>query len=185
MVWRHLTVDGCDRLAGKGVFYGACSEAPGTHGLDVHIVGAGNSAGQAAVFFATHARTVVVLCRGDSLEKSMSRYLVDQLATRSNIRVLTRTEVVAAHGDMSLEAIDVRDSATGETTRLDSGELFIMIGADAETEWLPPEIALDSDGFVLTGTEVRDGAGGSSTATRTSSRRASGSSRAATCASAR
>jgi len=103
----------------------------------------------------------------------MSRYLVDQLATRANIRVLFRTEVTAAHGDTSLEAIDVRDGATGETTRLESGGLFIFIGADAETAWLPPEIALDRKGYVLTGPTCAPRDGGSSTGTRTSSRRAS------------
>jgi thioredoxin reductase (NADPH) len=85
----------------------------------------------------------------------MSRYLVDQLAGRSNIRVLYRTEVVAAHGDTSLEAIDVHDAAAGETVRLESGGLFIFIGADAETAWLPPEIALDRRGYVLTGQDLR------------------------------
>ena len=154
--WRHLSIEGFDRLAGKGVSYGAVrSEAPSTHGLDVHIVGAGNSAGQAAMFFSTHARSVTILCRGESLAKSMSRYLVDQLEGRPNIRVLFRTEVVAAHGETSLDAIEVRDAATGETTRLESGGLFILIGADAETEWLPPEIALDRHGYVLTGADVR------------------------------
>ena len=93
--------------------------------------------------------------------------------------------MVAAHGDVSLEAIDVRNSATGETTRLESGGLFIFIGADAETAWLPPEIALDRHGYVLTGSDVRAAGAGSSTATRTCSRRASrASSRAATCGSA-
>jgi thioredoxin reductase (NADPH) len=155
--WRQLPIEGCDQLLGKGVFYGAArSEARNTHALDVHIVGAGNSAGQAAMHFSTHARTVTILCRGDGLEKSMSRYLINQLATRSNIAVLTRTEVAALHGDQELEAIDVRDASTGETTRLDSGGLFILIGADAETAWLPSEIALDTKGYVLTGSEVRD-----------------------------
>ena len=155
--WRRLAVDGFDRLAGKGISYGAArSEAPNTHGLDVHIVGAGNSAGQAAMFFSAHARSVSILCRGDGLEKSMSRYLIDQLAARSNVRVLPRSEVAAAHGDVSLEAIDVHDATTGETTRLESGGLFIFIGADAETGWLPPEIALDRRGFVLTGSDVRE-----------------------------
>jgi thioredoxin reductase (NADPH) len=154
--WRRLGIEGFDRLAGKGIFYGAArSEARNAHGLDVHIVGAGNSAGQAAMFFSRHAASVTVLCRGDSLEKSMSRYLIDQLEGRANVRVLRRTEVVAAHGETSLEAIDVRNNETGETTRLDSGGLFIFIGADAETGWLPPEIALDGHGFVLTGPEVK------------------------------
>jgi thioredoxin reductase (NADPH) len=154
--WRQLPIDGCDRLLGKGVFYGAArSEARNTHALDVHIVGAGNSAGQAAMHFSTHARSVTVLCRGDGLEKSMSRYLIDQLATRSNITVLTRSEVAAVHGDTELEAIDIHDAGNGKTTRVDSGGLFILIGADAETSWLPPEIALDSKGYVLTGSDVR------------------------------
>ena len=115
VAWRRLTLDGFDRLAGKGVAYGAArSDAAGTHGQDIHIVGAGNSSGQAAMFFSTHARSVTILCRGRGLEKSMSRYLIDQLASRSNIDVLVETEVVAAHGEASLEAIDVRNSATGE-----------------------------------------------------------------------
>ena len=154
--WRQLEIEGFDRLVGKGIFYGAArSEAANTHGLDVQIIGAGNSAGQAAMFFSSHARSVTILYRGETLEKSMSRYLVDQLATRANIHVLFRTEVTAAHGDSSLEAIDVRDAATGEATRLESGGLFIFIGADAETAWLPPEIALDQKGYVLTGSDVR------------------------------
>ena len=157
VAWRQLSLDGFDRLAGKGVSYGAArSEAANAHGLDVHIVGAGNSSGQAAMFFANHARSVTIVCRSEGLEKSMSRYLIDQLASRSNIKVLVRTEVVAAHGEVSLEAIDVRNSATAETTRLESGGLFIFIGADAETAWLPPEIALDRRGYVLTGSDVRD-----------------------------
>jgi thioredoxin reductase (NADPH) len=155
--WRQLDVDGFERLAGKGVQYGAArSEAAGSHGLDVHVVGAGNSAGQAALAFSTHARTVTIVCRGDGLERSMSRYLIEQLATRSNIRVLLNAEVVAAHGGDALEAIAVRDSVTGRTTDLESGGLFIFIGADAETAWLPPEIALDRRGFVLTGADVRE-----------------------------
>jgi thioredoxin reductase (NADPH) len=154
--WRRLSVEGFERLAGKGISYGAArSEAANTHGLDVHVVGAGNSAGQAAMFFSTYAKSVTILCRGDSLTKSMSQYLVDQLEARPNIRTLHRAEVAAAHGETSLEAIDVRNADTGETTRLKSHGLFIFIGADAETGWLPPEIALDSRGFVLTGTDVR------------------------------
>jgi thioredoxin reductase (NADPH) len=106
------------------------------------------------MFFSTHARSVTILCRGDSLAKSMSQYLVDQLEARPNIRTLFRTEVMAAHGDSSLEAIEIRNVDTGETTRLQSGGLFIFIGADAETAWLPAEIALDQRGFVLTGPDM-------------------------------
>jgi len=154
--WRRLPLDGFDRLAGRGVSYGASrSEAPSTHGEDIHIVGAGNSAGQAALFFSTHARTVTVLCRGDTLAKSMSRYLVDRLAARANIEVRFGAEVAEVHGEAALEAIDVRDARTGEVTRLGSGGLFIFIGADAETAWLPDDIALDANGFVLTGADIR------------------------------
>jgi thioredoxin reductase (NADPH) len=156
VAWRQLAIDGFDRLAGKGISYGAArSEAANTHGLDVHIVGAGNSAGQAALFFATHARSVTILCRGDGLEKSMSRYLVDQLARTTNVRPMFGVEVAAVHGEASLEAIDVRDTATSETKRLESGGLYIFIGADAETAWLPLQIALDRRGFVLTGSDMR------------------------------
>ena len=154
--WRRLADDGFEQLAGRGVSYGASrSEAASTYGEDVHIVGAGNSAGQAALFFSTHARSVTILCRGTTLTKSMSRYLVDQLGARSNIAVRHNAEVAAVHGDAWLNGIEVRDRGSGDVTRLDSGGLFIFIGADAETAWLPQDIALDSNGFVLTGADVR------------------------------
>jgi thioredoxin reductase (NADPH) len=155
--WRRLGIK-ADRLAGKGVTYGiARSEAPMTHGLDVHIVGAGNSAGQAAMFLSSHARSVTIICRGERLQKSMSQYLIDQLRTRENIDVFFHREIVAVLGEDSLEAIDVRDSRTGETRTRRSDALFIMIGADAETAWLPPEIALDDNGYVLTGADAQLG----------------------------
>jgi len=155
VTWRRLTIDGFDRLIGKGLYYGAArSEASGTHGLDVYLVGAGNSAGQAALYFANHARTVTLVVRGDSLEKSMSRYLIEQLGGKSNVQVKLRSEVVAAHGDTHLSAIDIRDAASATVRRHDCGGLFIFIGADAETEWLPAEIARDARGYVLTGDDA-------------------------------
>ncbi len=154
--WRRIPIDGFDRLVGKGISYGAArSEAPNTHGLDVHIIGAGNSAGQAALFFASHARSVTILSRGEDLGRSMSRYLIDQLGTRANVTVRFGAEVVGVVGDASLEAIDIRDIRSGDLERIDSGGLFIFIGADAETGWLPDEIALDRHGYVLTGADVR------------------------------
>jgi thioredoxin reductase (NADPH) len=156
VAWRRLPIEGFEAFVGKGVSYGAArSDASNTHGLDVHIVGAGNSAGQAALFFSNYARNVTILCRRDTLEKSMSRYLIDQIATRSNIGVMVEAELAALHGDVSLQAIDVTHAPTAKTTRLDSGGLFIFIGADAQTAWLPPEIALDRHGYVLTGADVR------------------------------
>jgi thioredoxin reductase (NADPH) len=153
--WRKLEVEGFDRLSGKGIYYGAApSDAPTAHGLDVHLVGAGNSAGQAALNFAKHAKSVTIHCRSDSLHKSMSHYLIDQLATRSNILIDCGSQVTAAHGESSLEAIDVHHAARHTTETVACGGLYVFIGADAETEWLPAEIALGPRGFVLTGTDV-------------------------------
>jgi thioredoxin reductase (NADPH) len=159
VTWRHLATPGIDRLIGKGVYYGASrSEAPNTHGLDVAIIGAGNSAGQAALFFSNHAREVRIVVRGDALEKSMSQYLVEQVRRKPNVVVEVGAEVAAVHGDAQLEEIEIRDRATGERARCECGGLFIFIGADADTAWLPPEIAVDDRGYVLTGTDA--GAGG-------------------------
>jgi thioredoxin reductase (NADPH) len=155
VTWRRLAIDGFDRLIGKGIYYGAArSEASATHGLDVHLIGAGNSAGQAALYFANHARTVTLVVRGDSLEKNMSRYLIEQLGGKSNVAVQLRSEVVAAHGSTNLTAIDIRDNASTEVRRHDCGGLFVFIGAEAETEWLPEEIARDARGYILTGDDV-------------------------------
>ena len=153
--WRRLAIDGIDRLIGKGIHYGAArSEAAATHGLNVFLIGAGNSAGQAALYFASHARQVTLLVRGDSLEKSMSHYLVEQLRAKSNIAVQLRAEVRAVYGDTHLAAIDIFDGASGEVRRHDCGGLFVFIGADAETRWLPDDIARDARGYVLTGDDV-------------------------------
>ena len=155
VAWRRLGIEGIDRLIGKGVSYGAArSDAGATQGLDVCLIGAGNSAGQAALHFATHARTVTVVARCESLEKSMSHYLTEQLRAKVNITVLLRSEVQAVHGDTHVTAIEIRDAATGETRREECGGLFVFIGADAETGWLPAEIARDSRGYVLTGDDV-------------------------------
>ena len=131
--WRQLAIEGFDRLAGKGVFYGAArSEAPNTHGLDVHIVGAGNSAGQAAMFFSSHARSVTIVCRGEGLEKSMSRYLIDQLVGRPNIRTRFRSEIVAAHGEtLARGRRRARRRRAARSSGWTSGGVFVFIGADA------------------------------------------------------
>jgi len=153
--WRRLAIDGFDRLIGKGVYYGAArGEASSTQGLDVHLIGAGNSAGQAALFFANHARTVTLIVRGDALEKSMSHYLIEQLRTKANIGVALQSEVHAIQGDKHLASIDILHRPTGAVSHRDCGGLFVFIGADAQTGWLPAEIARDARGFVLTGVDV-------------------------------
>ena len=153
--WRRLEVDSVERFVGSGVYYGAArSDASLAQGCDVYLIGAGNSAGQAAIFFSNHARSVTLLVRGESLAESMSQYLIEQIATKANIRVETRSEVVAVHGDEQLEVIEVIDRRTGTTSRRDAKALFVLIGAEAQTDWLPSEIARDEHGFVLTGTDA-------------------------------
>ena len=156
VTWRRLAIDGFDRFIGKGVYYGAArSEANTTHGLDVYLVGAGNSAGQAALHFANHARKVTLVVRGGSLEDSMSHYLIEQLRVKSNVAIQLRSEIHAVHGDTNLTAIDIRDKVSDEVGRHDCGGLFIFIGADAETEWLPADVARNVRGYVLTGDDVK------------------------------
>jgi thioredoxin reductase (NADPH) len=158
--WRRISLESVDRFMGAGVYYAAArSDAALTHGKDIFLIGAGNSAGQAAIFFSGHARSVTLVVRADSLTHSMSQYLIDQLATKPNIRVETQSEVVGVHGSQHLEAIDVIDRRSGNVTRRDAAVLFVMIGADAITKWLPPEIAQDSHGYILTGADaVKQGA---------------------------
>jgi thioredoxin reductase (NADPH) len=97
---------------------------------------------------------VTLVVRGDSLEKGMSHYLIDQLRTKSNIAVLLRSEVRAVHGEANLTAIDIFDGGDKSVRRAECGGLFVFIGADAETEWLPAAIARDARGYVLTGDDV-------------------------------
>jgi len=154
VTWRRLGIEGFDRFIGRGVWYGAArSEASNMQNQDVYLIGAGNSAGQAALYFANHARTVTLIVRGTSLEKSMSHYLVEQVRAKANIAVQLESEVRAVHGDSHLTAIDIRTRGD-DVVRRDCGGLFVFIGADAETDWLPPEIARDARGYLLTGADA-------------------------------
>ena len=124
--WRRLNADGFDRLLGKGIFYGAArSEASIAQGLDVHLIGAGNSAGQAAMFFANHARTVTLIARANSLEKSMSQYLIDQLRSKSNIRTALRSQLRAVYGESHLTAIEIFDRGANEVRREEWGTVCV------------------------------------------------------------
>jgi thioredoxin reductase (NADPH) len=155
VVWRRLDIEGFEHLIGKGVYYGAApSEAGAANGQDLHLIGAGNSAGQAALNFANHARSVTLVVRGGSLEQTMSQYLIEQLRRKPNIAVRLGAEVTAAHGEAHLTEIDIRDVGAGSQLRTASDGVFVFIGADADTDWLPAEVALDARGYVLTGVEV-------------------------------
>lgn len=158
--YRLLDAPGLGELIGRGVFYGAsASEARHTEGEDVYVVGAANSAGQAALHFARFARTVFLVVRGDNLEKSMSQYLISRIESTPNIEVRFETEVVGGGGGEHLERLTLRDGS-GALDEVEASWLFVFIGASPRTDWLPAPIAHDEHGFVLTGSEVLAAAGG-------------------------
>lgn len=153
--WRRLEIPRLEALIGAGVFYGAAaSEARAMEGRGVCIIGAGNSAGQAAAHLAKYAETVTLLVRGDSLAKSMSDYLIAELGAMPNVSVMLNTELVDGEGDEHLEAIVVRDRAKGESQRIPTAALFVMIGAEPQTDWLEGTVQRDEQGFILTGADV-------------------------------
>jgi thioredoxin reductase (NADPH) len=153
--YRQLAAEGIERLTGKGVFYGsALTEAANCADHDVYIVGGANSAGQAAAYLARNARSVTLLVRGESLDDSMSYYLIQQLNDIENIHVRTCTEVVGAHGEKSLEQVTVRDCNTGDTEIVDAGWLFVFIGAAPRTDWLEGVVTMDERGFVIAGPDL-------------------------------
>jgi thioredoxin reductase (NADPH) len=153
--YRALQAPGVTDFTGRGVFYGSAStEAPTCRGQDVYIVGGANSAGQAAVFFSRHAKTVTLLVRGPSLESSMSYYLIKQLEEIENVSVRTRTEVVEAIGDDHLERLVLCNGESGERETVDSGPMFVFIGAAPRTEWLDGVVVRDPRGFIRTGPDL-------------------------------
>jgi thioredoxin reductase (NADPH) len=156
--YRKLEVPGADALTGRGVFYGsAATEAPACFGEDVYIVGAANSAGQAAVFLSQHARHVTLVVRADGLERSMSYYLVRQIDEIPNIDVRLTTEVIGLQGDDHLEEITLCNNRAGTQETVPAGYLFVFIGAEPRTEWLGGVVARDERGFVLTGPDLLHG----------------------------
>jgi len=151
--WRRLNVKGEDHLLGRGIFYGAARhEATNLIGKKVFIVGGGNSAGQAAMFLSNYAAEVNVLVRGEGLKLSMSQYLISQIASKANIKILPHTRVMSADGENRLQQIEV--SVNSRVATYDADALFIMIGADANTSWLPAELERDPRGYICTGREL-------------------------------
>jgi thioredoxin reductase (NADPH) len=155
VAYRRLDAPGIAELTGAGVFYGsALSEAPAVKDQDVFIVGAGNSAGQAAVYLARSARSVTLLVRGDSLAKSMSDYLVQEIEATPGVRVRLQTDVAAARGERRLTELVLRDRAAGRDETVPAAALFVMIGATPHANWLPDQIVRDEHGFILTGRDL-------------------------------
>lgn len=154
VAWRRLNVPGVEQLTGAGVYYGAAlTEARSCKDEEVFIVGGANSAGQAALAFSQYARRVVMLVRAASLESSMSKYLIDEIARESNIEVWNGSQVVEAVGNGRLQRLRVL-RPDGEQT-LDASGLFIFIGAEPKTDWLPPSVLKDDRGFVFSGNDLK------------------------------
>ncbi len=154
--FRWLDLPGCAPLVGAGIYYGAATaEASACRGQQICVLGGGNSAGQATLLLAQFAARVVILALEDSLEQTMSQYLVDRIRQLPNVEVRPHTTVVAADGRGRLEGLTIKDVKTGKTERTSCDGLFIFIGATPRTEWLAKSLRRDEDGFILSGEEVR------------------------------
>ena len=153
--YTELDAPGIAELSGRGVYYGSAStEAEDCKDSDVFVVGGANSAGQAALFYARMARSVTLVVRGDSLERGMSHYLIQQLRETSNVKVRLCTVVEQAHGHDHLEALTLRQIPSGVRDRVEASHMFIFIGARPHTEWLAGVLERDDRGFVLTGPDL-------------------------------
>jgi thioredoxin reductase (NADPH) len=153
--YRRLEAEGVERLQGKGIYYGAAAaEAAQTAGEMVYIVGGANSAGQAALNFAKHAKQVTLVVRGADLLATMSTYLVDRITSAPNITVRCATQVGAADGDDHLERLTLVERTSGDREEVEASWLFVFIGASPRTDWLGDPVARDTHGFVLTGPDV-------------------------------
>jgi thioredoxin reductase (NADPH) len=158
IAWRRLGVPRLEALVGSGVFYGSAgSEATAMEGRDVFVVGAGNSAGQAALHLARYARRVTMLVRGDSLGRSLSAYLIREIGATPNVAVRLNTEVTDGHGPDHLDALTLHDKLSGQSEQVPAAALFVLIGGEPRTRWLP-EAVQHERGYILTGRDVvRDG----------------------------
>jgi thioredoxin reductase (NADPH) len=153
--WRKLDIPGMDRLQGAGVYYGGTvTEAASCQGEDVYVVGAANSAGQAAICYSRYARRVVMLVRGESLAATMSQYLIEQIQSTPNIHVEYNTRVAEVHGDDRLESVSFRCDLTGDVSQVPAHSLFVFIGAEPRTAWLDGTVERDERGFILTGPDL-------------------------------
>jgi thioredoxin reductase (NADPH) len=153
--YRRLDVPGLDKVTGSGVYYGsALIEASACAGQDVFVVGGANSAGQAALYLARYAKSVTLLVRGPSLEKSMSYYLVKRITDNPSISVRTSTEIIGASGEDHLERLTLLDTAHGSTETVDAQWLYLFIGAQPLTDWLDGIVVRDAKGFVIAGPDL-------------------------------
>ncbi|HEV3050178.1 MAG TPA: FAD-dependent oxidoreductase [Longimicrobium sp.] len=155
--WRMLQAPGCDRLIGRGVYYGAAAAAvPTCRDRDVYLLGAGNSAGQAALYLARYAKSVTMVAPEADFAEKMSEYLLSRVSAIPNVHLRPGAKVVGAEGGEMLQTITIEDVKTGEQETAETSTLFVYIGAAPRTEWLKDALALDAKGFVLTGRACSD-----------------------------
>jgi thioredoxin reductase (NADPH) len=158
VAWRRLGVPALEALNGSGVFYGAAgSEARAMRGEHVFVVGAGNSAGQAAIHLSTYAASVTIVTIDERLGEFMSDYLVQKVRATPNITMVLHTEVVDGHGRQRLEGLTLRDRHTGATRTVAASAVFVLIGAEPRTDWLDGVVERDERGYVLTGHDLLRG----------------------------
>jgi thioredoxin reductase (NADPH) len=156
--YRRLGIPSLEALRGVGVFYGAAvTEAQAVQGQRVHVLGAGNSAGQAAMHLSKYASQVTLVARGDSLAASMSEYLIKEIEATENVEVRSNTQIVDGGGEGTLERLVLKNSVSGRVESVPTSALFVFIGAQPHTGWLPPDVERDEKGFIITGHDVLRG----------------------------
>jgi thioredoxin reductase (NADPH) len=156
--YRRLGIPSLEALRGVGVFYGAAvTEAQAVQGQRVHVLGAGNSAGQAAMHLSKYASQVTLVARGDSLAASMSEYLIKEIEATENVEVRSNTRIVDGGGEGTLERLVLKNSVSGRVESVPTSALFVFIGAQPHTGWLPPDVERDEKGFIITGHDLLRG----------------------------
>ena len=155
VTWRRLGVPALEALVGAGVYYGGvAAEARACQNQDVVVIGAGNSAGQAAISLARYAASVTLVVRGHGLQDSMSQYLITEIAKTGNIAVRPATEIIDGGGLGTLQTLTVRHRKTGTTEVMPAAALFVMIGTEPHTQWISGSVARDDQGFIITGPDL-------------------------------
>jgi thioredoxin reductase (NADPH) len=153
--YQRLPIAGCDQWEGAGIYYSCTSvHARSCRSGRAAVVGGGNSAGQAVMFLAENTAAATLLLRGGDIRKSMSDYLARRIERHPKIEVITHVEVDAVTGDRALKGVRLRDVRNGNYRNLDCSAVFVFIGAQPRTGWLPSSIAVDPKGFILTGADA-------------------------------
>ena len=155
VAYRRLSADGAENLTGAGIYYGTSrTDAMEHKGQEVYVVGGGNSAGQAALFLTGFTDSVTILIRRDTLDETMSKYLIDAIEGHDEVSVMPNTQVAEARGDTHLESLVLIDTNTDKPSEVEAGALFIFIGQTARSEWISDIVEVDDRGFIITGNDL-------------------------------